>query len=157
MKDEIRKEAVSWFIRLRDGEASSSERHALNEWLTSDERHRIAYDQVCQEWMELDGIEDWARGEIAQLNLASSSRVRHRLNQSLLTLALAASLVGAVALMVLFNQPERYQTLNAEQRQLTLDDGSRLHLNPGTDLEVRYEPEFREILQRLRAAGQPLR
>ncbi len=146
MNNKIEKQAVDWFVRLRASDVTSAERHAHSDWLQSNDDHQAAYDHVCREWAELDDMNGWARSELAQLNLASSSRIRRSVNLSMLSFATAAVVVLAVLLWPLVGmQPERYQTEKAEQRQITLEDGSRLHLNSATEIEVDYEDEIRVI------------
>jgi len=146
MSEDINKRAIEWFVRLRSADATSADRHAHNDWLSRDEANRAAYDRVCREWVALDDLDDWSRGELAQLNLVDGARTRRRQHIASVGLATAAAIiVGIMVLPFLANQSDRYATQKAEQRQLTLEDGSRLHLNSVTELEVRYKSEVREI------------
>jgi transmembrane sensor len=147
MNDDIKTQAISWFTRLRAPDVTSTDRHNFNRWLEADIENELAYTRVEQEWQDVGGLETWARDELAQLNLQHARRQRGKL---LVGLATAASLVVAVLLWqgIAPTTESRMTvtTVKAEQRQLALDDGSRLHVNTDSDLEVRYSPKVREVV-----------
>lgn len=77
MLDKTSNEAVAWFVRLRSSDVSSADRHAFQEWFDADESCREAFEAVASEWYGLDSLDDWARGELSQLNL-NATFVRRR-------------------------------------------------------------------------------
>ena len=147
MKDDINIDAISWFTRLRAPGATSTDRHNFNQWLEANIEHELAYARVEQEWQDVGGLEPWARDEIAQLNLAHARRQRGKL---LVGLATAASLVVAVlwwqGIETTAGSRMTVTTAKAEQRQLALDDGSRMYVNTDSDLEVLYSARVREVV-----------
>jgi transmembrane sensor len=146
MPDKITDEAVAWFVRLRSMELGSGDRHAYQEWLAADDTHRQAYDAVVSEWSGLDDLDDWARSELAQLNLKARLVHRRRKSWWLTGLATAATVVLAILISpILQDSPDRYQTDKAERREITLADGSRLHLNSTSVVEVRFDAEVRQL------------
>ena len=147
MKDDINTQAISWFTRLCAPNVTSTDRHNFNQWLDADIEHELAYARVEQEWRDVGGLESWARDEIAQLNLQHVRRQRAKLP---VILATAASLVVAAFFWQSVEPPAESRmtvtTAKAEQRQLALDDGSRLHVNTDSALEVRYSSNVREVI-----------
>lgn len=150
--DAATRQAVRWFVKLRSPVVSSADRHAHAEWLEADARHRRLQDQIAKEWADLDGLSDWAVAELGQFNLRAKPSAWRR--AGLWGLGLAAT--AAVAIWVLpwlFSQalpPEppqvRYQTAKAEQRQVVLKDGSRMHLNAASLVDVRFSAQVREVI-----------
>ena len=150
--DAATRQAALWFVKLRSPAVSSADRLAFAEWLEADARHRRLYDQVAREWADLDGLSDWAVAEIGQLNLSAKPSAWRR--GSFWGAGLAAA--AAVAIWVLpwlFSQilppdaPQvRYQTAKAEQRQVVLQDGSRMHLNTASLVDVRFSAQVREVV-----------
>ncbi|MDE0348173.1 MAG: FecR domain-containing protein [Gammaproteobacteria bacterium] len=147
MKDDIDTQAIRWFTRLRAPDVTSTDRHNFNQWLEADFEHELAYARAEQEWQDVGGLESWARDELAQLNLQHARRPRGKL---LVGLAAAASLVVAVlwwqGMEPTAGSRMTVTTAKAEQRQLALDDGSRLHVNTDSDLEIRYSASVREVI-----------
>ena len=152
MNDDVHTQAVSWFTRLRAPDVTSADRHEFNQWLEADIEHELAYARIEQEWRDIGALESWARGELSQLNLAPASRFRRHRALWVTGLATAASLLLAAILWQGIRPAGTpamtITTAKTEQRQLALDDGSRLHVNTASDLVVRYTPTVREVIFR---------
>jgi transmembrane sensor len=146
MTNRITDEAVAWFVRLRSAAVTSGDRHAHQQWLMADDLHRQAFAAVASEWSDLDQLDGWARAELAQLNLAAGAVRRRRNSLWISGLATAATLTLSVLMWPLLqDSPERYQTDQTERREITLADGSRLHLNATSAVEVRFDEEIRQL------------
>ncbi|MEH6581576.1 MAG: FecR domain-containing protein [Halioglobus sp.] len=146
MSDTMIDEAVAWLIKLRSPEVSSGDRHAHQEWLAANDLHRRAYETVSSEWSDLDDLDDWARGELAQLNLNASVLLRRRKKLWVAGFATAASFALALVLFPLLQSaPDRYQTDEAERREISLADGSRLHLNATSAVDVSFDADVRQL------------
>ena len=152
MKDDMNAQAVSWFTRLRAPDVTSTDHHEFNQWLAADIEHELAYARIEQEWHDIGALESWARDELSQLNLASANRTRRSRAAWVTGLATAASLLLAVifwqGIWPAGTPVMSINTAKTEQRQLALDDGSRLHVNTASDLEVRYTPSVREVVMK---------
>ncbi len=152
MDGDAKSQANRWFVRLRAPDATEADRLAHADWLASDAEHEFAYAAVEQQWEDLGPLEAWARIELGQLNLASHARLRRRIAIGVGGFATAAALaVVAVWWAWSGNSPAgadivRIATERAEQRQMALDDGSRLHLNTASEVDVRYTATLREIV-----------
>ena len=150
--DAATRQAVQWFVKLRSPAVSSADRHAHAEWLEADARHQRLYDQIAKEWADLDGLNDWAVAEVGQLNLLAKPAAWRR--AGLWGLGVAAAVAVAIGVLPwLFSQPPpseppqvRYQTATAEQRQVVLKDGSRMHLNTASLVNVRFSAQMREVI-----------
>lgn len=146
MSDKVNDEAVAWFLRLRSADVSSGDCHLHQEWLAADQANRRAYDAVVTEWADLDGLNDWAGGELSQRNLKVTLAQRRRKNSWITVFATAAMLVLAVGLLpTLQEKPEQYQTAKAERREVSLADGSRLNLNTASAVEVQFDADVRQL------------
>ena len=146
MPDTITEEAVEWFVKLKSSEVSSGDRHVYNEWMLAHESHRVAYQEVVAQWSGLDEIDDWARSELAQLNLNANLLRRRRKNLWTSGFAAAALFAFAIIMLPLMQDgSELYQTDATERRQITLADGSRMHLNSASSVEISFDAEIRQL------------
>jgi len=146
MHQKVRKTAVQWFVTLRSTDVSSTDRHLHNEWLLSDQKNQLAYDAVCEEWSDLDELDTWARSELGQLNLANNTRSQKTSTAWVTGLTVAATIILGIVLWPVFqDQSQYYQTVKSEQRLITLEDGSRLHLNTASAVSVNFASELREV------------
>lgn len=153
MSDAIRAEATRWFARLHAPDASKEDRAAHAKWLAEDIDHELAYASIEQQWHDLGGLESWARTEVRRLNVAARTRRRRYAVASIGgAVAAAAALAAGIVWWATSTAPPettgftRIVTEKAEQRHVTLDDGSRVHVNTASELEVRFTPEVREIV-----------
>lgn len=146
MPNKVTDEAVAWFIRLRSADVSSGDYHLHQEWLASSKAHRRVYEAVGREWSGLDGLNDWAGSELSQRNLKGTLAQRRQKNVWAMVVATAATFaLAAVLLPRLQETPERYQTAKAEQREVSLADGSRLNLNTASAVEVQFDADVRQL------------
>lgn len=93
----------------------------------------------------LSGIEDTMRKQTAELNRRVMARQARRNKAWIVGLSAAASVVAAIGYWTLIDPETVYQTARAEQREVALDDGSRIHLNAASEVVVRYTKTSREV------------
>lgn len=136
--------AADWFVRLNSGDVSESTRLEHEAWLAEDNRNRERFEAVEAGMRDLAPIDDWMRTEVNRLNARVMAR-RARRTKGLIGVAGAAAAVAAVTLWVTMNPAGFYATERAEQREISLDDGSRIHLNSASSVAVRYSSEERTI------------
>ena len=146
-KSDVLEQAVDWFVRLRAGSVSTADRHGHAEWLAADTEHALVYASVERDWQELDGLEDLARSGLAHLNLRGARRQRRRAWGVGGVAAAAAALLVVAVIFERAAQPsvQRFETVKAEQRQIALQDGSRVHLNTDSVIDVRFTASTREV------------
>lgn len=136
--------AADWFVRLHSGEVSESTRLEHEAWLAEDDRNRERFEAVENSMRDLAPLDDWMRTEGNRLNARVMAR-RARRTKGLIGVASAAAAVAAVSLWVTTNPGGFYTTERAEQREISLDDGSRIHLNSASSVAVRYSSEARTV------------
>lgn len=131
-------QATVWFAR-RNGDAFDEQDEArLQTWLAAEPANARAFAEVQLLWQDMACL---AKPQITPQRPVRRSRWR--------PLAVAACL-GLLALLPVWldGQQDLQLTLvsgSAQPREVTLDDGSRIHLNRNTRLEVRLLPDRREV------------
>lgn len=153
MPDDIDAQAIRWFVRLRAPTATDEDRRAHAEWLTADVDHELAYARIEQRWHDMGELESWGRTELRRMRLAWRTPAGRHVRLSVAGMVAAAASLTLVAVWWGLSgespgtaEVMRIVTEKAEQRHLALDDGSRLHVNTASDLEVRYTAHIREIV-----------
>lgn len=136
--------ANAWFVRLHSGDLSQSTRQEYEAWLAEDDRNRERFEAVESSMRDLAPLDDWMRTEVNRLNARVMAR-RARRTKGLIGVASAAAAVAAVSLWVTTDPAGFYTTERAEQREISLDDGSRIHLNSASSVAVRYSAEVRTV------------
>lgn len=140
-----REAAVGWFVRLHADNVTETARREHAAWLDDDEERCAQYQAVEQSMQDLSGIGDWMRGQTGELNRRVMARQGRRHKVWTVGLATAASVVAAVGYWTFLDPETVYETARAEQREVSLDDGSRIHLNAASQVVVRYTKTSREV------------
>lgn len=152
---DIDAQAIQWFVRLRSPNATDAERSAHARWLAADERHELAYARVERQWRELEGLRHWGQAELRRLGQESRTRATRNVRFSVAGAVAAAAALACIAVWwglsaapVAGAEEEalRIVTQKTEQRHMMLGDGSRVHVNTASDLEVRYRRHMREVV-----------
>lgn len=140
--------AAEWYFRLREAGADPAEHAACAAWRAADPRHEAA-------WAKAERIAGSFAGLPGELALPVLDRQRRpSAERRRAVKALAALLVAAPAGGLAWqSRPARellaeHRTATGERRQIMLTDGSRVHLNTATALDVDYDGKRR--LLRLR-------
>lgn len=140
--------AAAWHARLEDGAAAVAEWEAFTQWLEADPRNRTAYDAVDAAAAEAVEILS-ANREIAVATLPPPGVTRRFSTRVFLGMAgvAAAALIAVVAKPDLFvpGNPEIIATTAGERRDVTLADGSTVHLNTNTKLSVTMTAQTRSV------------
>lgn len=140
-------EASAWRVRLAEAGAESS--LAFEAWLRADARHRAAWARVNAPW-DLLG-EHAAAPELMAVRRDALDRAhRHKRAGAGLRprLALAAMVLVAVAAggwIWKAQQPEVFRTALGERRVIPLADGSRVSLDSGSELRLRFDDRARRL------------
>jgi len=158
-------------VRLKAKDISDIERNQHSEWINESPDHQKAYRDLNQQWDEMDELTPWALDEVKRLqsrfesktnesqgehytlkrkrrNLSSGKRRKSNLIWTL-TFALAiTSILSAVFITTPWpwlHTKINYETKTGEQRKVVLPDGSLLHLNTGTSVEIDFSAEARNV------------
>jgi transmembrane sensor len=148
-------EAADWFARLR-GEPSDADRADFERWRTRDPAHGQAFDRVARRWEQTAFL---ANSETARArDLTRAARWSTRPRRLIAGGAAAAAAVALALFATLSGWSDRarpalaYANTSPSVREVVLDDGSRVLLDTGSALDVRFTlSERRLILQRGRA------
>ncbi|MCM8566347.1 FecR domain-containing protein [Thauera linaloolentis] len=142
MDERIAIAAAEWYFRLQEG-ASPDEQTACAAWRAADPRHELAWQRAEQLGKTLAGLPP-------QLALPTLNRKRANGRRNAAK-ALALLLCAAPAGWLAWNsQPARerlaeHRTATGQRREITLADGTRLHLNTASAVDVRYDAHARVL------------
>lgn len=152
-------EARDWLVRLASGEMGPHDHERLQAWLQADPAHRSAFDREQAMWRQAEGLEDafgpstWGdAGEPAD-SLPEPRRLRSarsRLGRRSAAMGLVGALAACLLLVVLGGDIRLWLTADhrtgaGEQRQIALPDGSVVHLNTDSAVEVDYGAKARRV------------
>lgn len=136
----LNEQAAAWFVRLQRSDLSVDDRNEFDQWM-QDPAHAVAYLRVDAAW------ERAARLRAFPLRPGAAARqprrriaVTRRMAAGV-ALALGAGLVGAVTL----RGAASFATALGERKVCRLPDGSRIHLNTASRIEVNYLGAERRI------------
>ena len=151
----MRAEAFDWLMRVQAAPGDSAMRAARDAWLAESEAHRNAYCSVERMWrvagmLPLNYAEQVRGGASAKpaatahrLAARRGSRVWRNVGLAAVALATCLALVFLPALQL--RLAADHLTGVAELRDLTLEDGSTVHLDAGSAIAVRYGPARRDV------------
>lgn len=137
--------AVDWFVRMHADDVTEATRREHEAWQSADEDNREQYRTVEHAMEQLSGLDDWMQTQSAELNRRVMARQVRHTKGWFAGLAAAAAIVVAVAYWISLDPEVVYKTGRAEQREVALDDGSRIHLNAASEVVVRYTSSLREV------------
>lgn len=147
----LQDQAIAWVVRAHASEMSDDDIIALSEWLEAEPAHLAAYDTAERVWIgEAPATETTAT--VVDLATARAGKTNKPAAPSRRLWLIAGSLAAGLAALVLLpglwtaQRPLIYETATGQTREVALDDGTRLHLNSATRLEVRYARKHRDIV-----------
>lgn len=143
--------ARRWLARLHGHDCTEVERLAFQRWYEAEPAHATAYDELLDIWQRSAAVRN--RGDAAfaaALREARQPSWSRRLSDWMPHMAAAAVIVAALSGLLLYFAPGdppqvRYATVMGEQRTISLEDGSQLVLDTGTEIEVRYGRRERRL------------
>lgn len=140
----LRGEAVDWLLRLQASPDDAAVRAGLDAWLAASDAHRQAWQSIERVWQvsgELPVAGAPPAGSVVELPRAR--RTRRVLAIAVAALAACVALYFAPVLQLRLLADHR--TSIAELREVTLEDGSVVHLDAGSAIAVRYGETRREV------------
>lgn len=136
---EIRAEASAWIAKLHGPERSAELEDDFRSWLGASPENARAFEHMTEIWESIPQVST----AMPRLAVRESFDVpKRRWHLSLAAACVLAVAVGAVWFAMLDG---RYSTGIGEQRIVNLDDGSRIHLNSATTIDVDIGPRARHL------------
>lgn len=144
--DQIREQALKWFLDLQDEAAGEDAWLAFCDWLEADDRHRLAYDAVEAAWVDVEAAKPQADDRGAAVIPLRPARRPGRPIPWVAAMALAATLVLAVGVWLALRPVAfvDYRT-EGEPRTIVMADGSSIYMNSRSELSVSTDPRVRTV------------
>lgn len=139
-------EAIAWLAKLNAPDLSHADEARFFEWLNASPFHQAAYIKAEELWQRGDALQQvsaaptksfrstWFFGKVPMPQWQSWA------------VACACLLVVGLVLLPQFNHKDShqaYQTAIGEQREIELEDGSRIMLNTNTTLDMAFTDNAR--------------
>ncbi|XAH21241.1 FecR family protein [Xylophilus sp. GW821-FHT01B05] len=139
-------EAADWLVRLHDSTATDEDRQACERWRQSSPEHARAWARAELLVNKLGGLP----ASLAMPALGRPAQVGRRAAVAKLAALLAAAPAGWAAWRLAEQQgwTADHRTATGERRDLQLADGSRLALNTGSAIDLRFDGTQRLVFLR---------
>ena len=147
----IKEQASLWIVRLDRGDLSPQETHELQQWQARSDFHREYLEKLARNWDDMAVMQELAA--LFPINgVHTTSSLGERLRSGFRYLlrppvwvASSLAIFGLLAVVMLNQPPHHFHTGIGEQASYTLEDGSTVHLNTNTSLDIDYSDERRVI------------
>lgn len=150
-------QAADWLLRVNAEDAAESDWLALEAWLAADPANLDAYERAEMLWSDIEA----ERAAVLQalpaepptaevVDLASRRRIaRAPMRRGFDWRAAAAAAVvlvaGGTAFFAVQPRSTAYETAKGQSRDVALADGSKLALNSGSKISVRFDSKARRV------------
>lgn len=141
-------DAAAWVARLGSDQRTRADEEAFDAWLAADPTHAVQYADHAELW---SGVSALAADDEARSLLLGEGRAPARRPILTRRAAIGAFGTAAAASLAVMASPQIaelrgvYRTRRGEQRQLILDDGSRVVLDTDTRVHVRFSDADRRL------------
>lgn len=141
-RESLASEAISWKVRLESSELTESELQSFFEWLESSPDHQASY--VAAEQI-------WERGKVlANPRLECHLDKKTPKSRNGFLLAVSGVVASLILVVVIFGAPsvdniQSYQTMLGEQKELLLEDGSRISLSTDSQVLIEFDRKNRLV------------
>jgi transmembrane sensor len=144
----IEAEAARLLTRLNSDPTPQDEAE-ICAWIEAHPAHAVAFARAEAAWDAADRLKS-AAAEVTlpPLEAIVCEEQQRRLSRNIMVAAAVAVLLFIVAAIVTvrtFSGVDRYETAVGEMRDVALADGSILHLNSGSEAEVRFTDNGRRV------------
>lgn len=136
----VRAEAAAWVARLHGPNRTPHVEAGLRRWLADDPEHAAAFELLTDTWEKSARLR---RRPLEQV--ASWEGPGFRISFPRAALAAGTTVVLAILATIFYLHTDAVMTGVGELRTLTLDDGSRVHLNTDTRVRVHYDKQTRHV------------
>lgn len=145
-KAAVRREAIAWIVRMTSGAATDEDRRQCAAWRAQSLEHDATFRRFEQTWDKVGGIAQ----PVSLQERKGARSIRHVPASRGIAWAVAASIVlvtlwNLQALNRMKSFMADHRTAVAEQRLVTLEDGSTLFLNTDTAINVELSSSKRKV------------
>ncbi|HBK46596.1 MAG TPA: iron dicitrate transport regulator FecR [Xanthomonadaceae bacterium] len=137
--------AAAWLTVLMSGEASPQDQQRWQDWHSADPEHARAWSHIEAVTARMGLLDPGAAYRSLASGQPSSSGRRRALKLLAWSGAVGASGLLLTRLPAWQQAMADYRTGTGEQRDLVLDDGSRITLNTASALDVRFDARQRRL------------
>lgn len=144
----IREQAALWLARHQSGGLDGDDRRRLDAWLAADARHRREFEELCALWV---AVGDLAGSPAVQAERRPAPRRRPWTwpwRPALAAVGVLLALAGILRFAG-WEGPERtlhVATAGNEQREIVLDDGSRIQFDAGSTATIHLSPSSQRVV-----------
>ncbi|WP_256326083.1 FecR domain-containing protein [Sphingomonas sp. NFR15] len=145
-RDAIETQAAA-YLAASLGDLDPAARQAIADWIECDPRHAVAYAQAEVAWdagERLKGQDFSTQASLRPPSIQLARGVTRRRLVAGASVAAAAAVFGA-PVFVWLARATRYSTAIGEARDVALADGSRVHLNTDSQVEVALSAARRQL------------
>ena len=139
----VAEQAVSWLLEMQSGPFAPLRQQAWQQWLNSNSEHQRAWAHIQRVNQRLSGLSSPLAH--AAINAPKSSGRRQALKLLLLLGAGSAAGWGLRDQITLQPLLADYHNGVGERRKIALADGSEIHLNTASAIDVRFDAQQRLI------------
>ena len=139
----VAEQAVSWLIEMQGGALTPLRQQAWEQWLQAHSEHQRAWEHIQRVNQRLRNLSSPLAH--AALNAPQSSSRRQALKLLLLLGAGSALTYGLRDRLPIAPLLADFSTPVGQRRRLQLHDGSQIHLNTGSSMDVRFDAQHRVI------------
>jgi transmembrane sensor len=132
-------EAAAWIARLHGEDRTASVEAGFKRWLAASAEHRAAFEMANEIWVGTEHLPKPRTAAFVRWPKAGLVVTFPR------ALAAAAAIAVAAVGIALYLGDSGLATAVGEQRNLTLQDGSRISLNTATRIHVHYDRLARRV------------
>ncbi|KJF69171.1 FecR family protein [Rhizobium nepotum] len=146
-------EAADWLIRLQAGASEQRVKAEFDQWLAASPANRLAWERTCKTWRNLGLVEPALKslwedaphlpGKATQQASRRRWSARHYAGMAVAAASLCLAVLFVPALFVRIEA--EYQTSTAENRTITLEDGSRVQLAAASALSTDFANGRRSV------------
>lgn len=149
----MQEQANEWFLALKDSPHDIQLLAKFNRWIELDDAHEQSYLEVLLVWQALDdvGFDNDAPLESASVDVTNTPHSTRGYSLNNISLLKRSGLLLTCVLLIFVLLPNHlwqsadYATATAQQAVIQLDDGSQLHLNAQSAVNVRFDQDSRVI------------
>lgn len=134
--------ALEWVMRLNSGSAGPAEQEGFRRWRLSSPAHEAAAREAETLWNQMGDLQFDSRAGLVRPGAAPSRPGRRTVLLGLAGLAAGGGFWASGGVMRLRAD---YTTAVAQPQRLGLPDGSAVHLNARSALDLHYGAEWREL------------